>query len=155
MTADDQVKGFAAALRRLGVLFIRVAGRQSESHQTLSKQELMAIGVLGQEGPCRMGEIAEHLGVVQSAVTALVDRLEGQGLASRVRSEADRRVWLVELTPKGQSAFAEEEAVYEGVAREMLRPLSPAEQRTLTDLLARIEDGASLDPGEATPGSRS
>ncbi|GIV58141.1 MAG: hypothetical protein KatS3mg042_1054 [Rhodothermaceae bacterium] len=52
--------------------------------------------------------------------------------------QADRRVWLVELTPEGEQVFAEEDAVYRQVAAAMLAPLDPAERATLAALMDKI-----------------
>lgn len=135
------VAAFARTVRGLGVLFMKVAADQSAAHATLTKQELLTLDVLGVRGPSRMGEVADHLGVGQSAVTPLVDRLEAAGTVRRRRSDTDRRVWLVELTDDGRAVFAAESAAYERVAAEMLAPLEPEERETLVRLLGRIEAG--------------
>ncbi|HLA63927.1 MAG TPA: MarR family transcriptional regulator, partial [Rhodothermales bacterium] len=93
MPSDAHIDAFAHALRRLGSLYARLAGHASAGG-TLTKPELLALGVLGVHGPSRMGEVAAHLAVGQSAVTPVIDRLEGRGLVARRRSEEDRRVWL-------------------------------------------------------------
>jgi len=139
MIDQRQIQAFTQLLRHLGVLFMKVAGQQSTTHATFNKQELMALGVLGIRGACRMGEIAEHLGVGQSAITPLVDRLEKDGVARRLRSREDRRVWLVELTEAGKAVFEAEEKVYQQVATEMLAPLSASERETLIALLERVK----------------
>lgn len=138
MIDQQQLTAFTQALQRLGFLFMRVAGQQSTAHETFSKQELLALGVLGVGGARRMGEIAAHLGVGQSAVTPLVDRLEAQGVVRRRRSEADRRVWIVELTPEGEALVAAEAKIYQQVATEMIRPLSAAERETFIRLMERV-----------------
>ena len=129
----------------MGVLFTQIAGRQSSAHERFSKQELLAVDVLGVRGSCRMGEIAEHLGVVQSAITPLVDRLEDQHIVERVRSREDRRVWLVALTDAGQALYADQEKLYQAIAAEMLAPLDEAERETFIALMSRI--GATVAEG--------
>ena len=138
MATENQVQTFARLLRRMGVLFTQIAGQQSSAHETYSKQELLAVDVLGVRGSCRMGEIAEHLGVVQSAITPLVDRLEDQAVVRRVRSREDRRVWLVELTESGLDLYADQEKLYQAIAAEMLAPLDEVEQEVLITLMSRI-----------------
>ncbi len=136
--SPDQIAVFAGVVRQLGVVFLKAAAEQSAAHAAFSKQELLAIDVLGVRGPSRMGEIASHLGVGQSAVTPLVDRLEAAGAAHRRRSETDRRAWVVELSTAGAAVFADETAAYERVAAAMLTPLSPDERETLVALLGRV-----------------
>ena len=143
MATEHQIETFARLLRQLGVLFAQIAGQQSSAHDTFSKPELLTVDVLGARGSCRMGEIAGHLGVVQSAITPLVDRLESQGIVQRVRSQEDRRVWLVALTDSGQELHADLENVYQAIAVKMLAPLNEAEQETLIALMDRI--GATVN----------
>lgn len=138
MASSPHLQPFVEALQHLGVLFARLASEQSTVHARYSKQELLTIAMLGVQGPCKMGDIATHLGVVQSAITPLVDRLESAQIAERVRSQEDRRVWLVGLTDKGRTLYAEEAQIYEMAAATMLAPLSEAEQQTLVALLTRI-----------------
>ncbi|MCL6611052.1 MAG: MarR family transcriptional regulator [Peptococcaceae bacterium] len=48
--------------------------------------------------------IADYLGVTMAAVSSLVDRMVRGGLITRERSESDRRVVYVCLTPRGRKA---------------------------------------------------
>ena len=142
---DPQVLEFAAVLRRLGVMFARIASQQSSSQDVFSKQELNAIDMLGVQGSSRMGDIAEHLGVVQSAVTQLVDRLEKRGVAERVRGTNDRRVWLVALTKKGDSVYHDLDTFYSMISKRMLEPLAENERTQLVSLLSRVESNLGDD----------
>ena len=135
---DDQTARFAETLRRLSVVFMRVAGEAPAGHAAFGKPDLLALGVLGVRGPSRMGDIARDLGVGQSAVTPVVDRLEAAGAVRRRRSETDRRAWLVELTETGRAAFDADSAAYARVAADMLAPLSPDDRAALIALLDRI-----------------
>lgn len=141
----DQVRSFSTTLRVLSLLFERVAAEGAGAHQALSKQELRAVDVLGVRGPIRMGALADDLGVGQSAVTPLIDRLEAAGTVARRQSEADRRVWHVALTEAGKEVFAAERQAYERVAAAMLAPLPEADREALLGLLARVEDAVVAD----------
>ena len=148
MPSDAHIDQFAHALRRLGSLYTRLAGHASTGGD-LTKPELMALSVLGVHGPSRMGEMAAHLAVGQSAVTPVIDRLEGRGLVARRRSDTDRRAWLVTLTPSGEAAFAEDTELYRRVAAAMLDPLDEAEQAQLLQLLAKVD--AAVPVGGTAP----
>ena len=76
-------------------------------------------------------------GVHEGIVTGLVDRLESKGLVRRTASDEDRRVKVIELTPKGarlRAAFMERMAA----PPEGLERLSVREQQTLVRILARL-----------------
>ena len=143
------VSSLATIVRGLGLLFVKAAATQSSSHATLTKQDLLALDVLGVRGPSRMGEMADYLGVGQSAVTPVVDRLEARGIVRRRRSDADRRAWLAELTEAGREVFAAESAAYEHLAAEMLAPLQPDERHALVGLLERVRAASAAPAGTA------
>ncbi len=136
--AAKQIDAFSQALQHWAMRYMRVVGQQSSAHDAFSKQELLALNVLDVRGPSRMGELAAHLGVGQSAVTPLVDRLEEGGMVRRRRSDTDRRVWLVELTAEGAQTVAAENDVFRRMAEEMLGALSKEERTTLIALFERI-----------------
>ena len=138
MANRSQVKALADSIRRLGFLYANTVSNCQETEHQLSKQEMLAIDVLGMRGACRMGEIATHLSVGQSAITPLIDRLEEKQLVRRIRSKSDRRVWLVELDQEGLATYKMLEKIYETVAKKMLAPLSSEESDTLASLLQRV-----------------
>jgi DNA-binding MarR family transcriptional regulator len=86
--------------------------------------------------PRTMSEIAGYLHCDNSNVTGIVDGLEARGLAERTPSPDDRRVKLIALTAEGRRLRTR-------LMREARKPpawlkqLSPADQRTLRDLLKR------------------
>jgi DNA-binding MarR family transcriptional regulator len=78
--------------------------RKGES--SLDPAHLGALAML-LEGPCNLSELAEYQGVSLPTMSGSISRLESRGWVRRERSTADRRVVLIELTPKGQKRFAE------------------------------------------------
>jgi DNA-binding MarR family transcriptional regulator len=87
--------------------------------------------------PMPMGQLAETLACDASNVTGLVDRLESRGLVRRCPSAEDRRVKVLDLTPKGARLRAVlVERMTDPPAT--LRRLSVQEQRTLVRILARL-----------------
>jgi DNA-binding MarR family transcriptional regulator len=91
------------------------------------------------EQPQTMGRMAELLRCDPSNVTGIVDALEDRDLAERKPSAADRRVKVVGLTAAGKKLRARAvEEMYKPPA--WIEDLSPADQRTLRDILRRVGD---------------
>src|SRR5580693_3216076 len=67
----------------------------------LSPAQCHVLHLIGPGRPIPMGQLADTLACDASNVTGLVDRLESRGLVRRHPSEADRRVRVLDLTPKG------------------------------------------------------
>jgi MarR family transcriptional regulator for hemolysin len=85
-------------------------------------------------------QLAEALCIEGPTLTHHLDRLAGEGLIERVRSQSDRRVSCVELTPAGRTHLDRVEAFAEVQDKEFRSWLSPDEAATLTTLLARIRN---------------
>jgi DNA-binding MarR family transcriptional regulator len=73
----------------------------------LGTTESQALSYLAVHGSSGQSELARDLGLTSSALTALVDRLERQGVAERVRHPRDRRRTIVSLTERGRSMVVE------------------------------------------------
>jgi DNA-binding MarR family transcriptional regulator len=65
----------------------------------VNRTDFRCLQMLGQFGPMTAGQLAEASGLTTGAVTSVIDRLERDGFARRVRDETDRRRVFVELTP--------------------------------------------------------
>jgi DNA-binding MarR family transcriptional regulator len=88
-------------------------------------------------GPLRMREMADLLVCDASYITAVVDRLEETGLASRRPSETDRRVKQIELTPKGIRVAKQITTLMTDPPAELTK-LTAHERATLKTILERI-----------------
>jgi DNA-binding MarR family transcriptional regulator len=71
----------------------------------VSDIELITLSELWYHGARTPSALAERIGLTSPSVTALVDRLEHAGLASRRRHPVDRRSVLVELTTTGAATL--------------------------------------------------
>jgi DNA-binding MarR family transcriptional regulator len=83
-------------------------------------------------------EMARQLNMDAGAVTRMVDRVVAKGLVERVRSESDRRVVHLRLTPAGETAAAEVPHVLAAVNNDFLRGFSESEWKQLQKLLSRM-----------------
>jgi Transcriptional regulators len=59
----------------------------------------MVIGVLEHEGEMKITELGSKLGLSNSTVSGIVDRLEKQTIVERIRSNEDKRIVYVRLQP--------------------------------------------------------
>ncbi|MEV7941288.1 MULTISPECIES: MarR family winged helix-turn-helix transcriptional regulator [unclassified Kitasatospora] len=103
-TPEEGLQEVAAALNELATGLVRhlLSDRQGMSLTTVA-----ALGRLEREGPIRLTALAAAEGIAQPSMTALVQRLERQGLASRMADPEDGRVCLVAITDAGHELLAE------------------------------------------------
>ena len=104
---------------------------------TLPRFDLMAQLERHHDG-LKMNELSRMLMVTGGNVTTIVDQLEHEGLVERLEG-ADRRAWLVRLTPAGRKSFAEMARAHEDWVVELLAGLSRPEQEDLLELLAKVK----------------
>lgn len=88
--------------------------------------------------PLPLSRLAEHSHCVRSNMTQLVDRLEADGLVSRISDPADRRVRRVVLTPAGKKAWTAGKRIIETHEAEVAEALGPTDAVALTQALQRL-----------------
>jgi MarR family transcriptional regulator, transcriptional regulator for hemolysin len=93
-------------------------------------------------------ELAEAVGIREATLSHHLNAMEGQGLITRRRDPANRRVHLVELTEAGEAAFGRLRGAATSFDQRLLGGLSAAETAQLAQLLDRL--AANL--GERPPG---
>jgi DNA-binding MarR family transcriptional regulator len=100
-----------------------------------------------------VAELARHCSLDAGAMTRTLDRLEAKGLCKRVRSETDRRVVNLELTPAGTQAASEIPEILSGVQNAHLAGFSAEEFETLREYLRRMLNNAQAIAArtDATP----
>ncbi len=73
----------------------------------INRTDARCLDILDQHGSMSAGDLAEASRLTTGAITAVIDRLERAGLASRVPDPKDRRRVLVEPTPEAYAAALE------------------------------------------------
>ena len=87
------ISGLDAALKPHGITFARF--------------EVLRLISFSREGRLALSRIGERLMVHPTSVTNAIDRLEAQGLVSRVPDDTDRRRTWATLTPDGERVVDE------------------------------------------------
>ncbi len=82
----------------------------------------MVVGVLIHNENVKISDLSEKLGLSNSTVSGIVDRMEKHGIIERIRSEEDRRVVHVNVTSefrkKAESHFNDVEKKLEDILSE-------------------------------------
>src|SRR3954471_20091039 len=96
------------SLQRTASLLIQALGRELKGHD-LTPAQYNTLRILRGAGPDALtcGEIGERLVSPGPDVTRLLDRMEQQGLVTRLRDVEDRRVVRARITEKGLDLLEE------------------------------------------------
>jgi DNA-binding MarR family transcriptional regulator len=82
--------------------------------------------------------LAEWMALYRTTISALVFRLEEQGLIERAVNGADRRARVLRLTRAGRALHDRMRGKTEAAQERILSILAPAERRAFIDMLARV-----------------
>ncbi|MGE5624833.1 MAG: MarR family winged helix-turn-helix transcriptional regulator [Bacillota bacterium] len=74
---------------------------------SMQYQTLLAIRISEEPEGMSMNALASHLGIRHNSAVGLINRLEVNGHVKRVRSQRDRRVAHLQITPTGEECLRE------------------------------------------------
>lgn len=92
--------------------------------------------------PGTAAALARDCHVDAGGLTRLLDRLQAKGLCRRERSQQDRRVVQIALTPEGRAAAEQLPVILAGVQQQLLQGFGAQEEAQLRDYLARLHANA-------------
>jgi MarR family transcriptional regulator for hemolysin len=90
-------------------------------------------------------ELAAAVGIQDATLTHHLNGMEAEGLLTRRRDPANRRVHLVELTEAGDAAFRRLRTVAQHYDTRLRTGFSDADLDTLRGLLARLRDNVTAE----------
>ncbi|MVW62114.1 MarR family transcriptional regulator [Massilia sp. NEAU-DD11] len=101
---------------------------------TLPRFDLMAQLERHPDG-LRMGELSKRMMVTGGNVTGIAGQLEREELVLRVPDPQDGRAFVLKLTPRGRTAFAQMAAVHQGWVADLFGDVSPDDKARMIALL--------------------
>lgn len=116
----------------------RLTKDEARKHD-LTGPQLSVIKLLAGIGDLSLTELSATMQTQNSTVTGIIDRMEAAGLVRRVRSEQDRRVVMIRLTPQGRALSRSVPIEPMAAFRRALEVLTPTEQKTLLKIFSKLE----------------
>ncbi len=94
--------------------------------------------VVAVAGPLEPARVARLAGVTRASISAVLNTLERDGFATRVRKSGDRRVVTIELTEKGRDAVVEGYRRQHEIEKAWLGSLSETQLQRLNATLRKL-----------------
>ncbi|MCG8573138.1 MAG: MarR family transcriptional regulator [Spirochaetes bacterium] len=101
----------------------------------LSLPHMHAIEILGTNGPLKMKELAEKIGITTGTLTVTIDKLEKKGIVSRKSNPADRRSFVIELTQQGKEIQQEHSQYHLQLTAECTADFTESEKEQFFSLI--------------------
>ena len=127
--ADKQafVQQFREVQVKFSRLYTRILGKMD-----LTLPQYALLNLVALSGRMPMSEASRKLHISKPAVTKLVDRLERTQLLKRNPHAKDRRIYLLQIQPKGHKVVqAIRAAIIDEVLLKALEPFESADKQTL------------------------
>jgi DNA-binding MarR family transcriptional regulator len=105
----------------------------------LSMTARTTLSRLADDGPARISDLARREGVTQPAMSGLINRLDGLGLARREADPADGRAALAVITDQGRDFMAERRRLRAEVLAHQVGALAEDDRRALLAALPALE----------------
>ena len=112
----------------------------TEEFQDISNNDMHIIEAIGLHEKKNMSTVAKALSVTIGTLTIAINSLVKKGYVDRVRSEQDRRVVYISLTPKGEKAYKHHEEFHRQMILATIEGLSEEETRILVKVLSNLND---------------
>ena len=108
-------------------------------YKDISVNDMHVIEAIGMKEPRNMSAVSRDLSVTVGTLTTAVNSLVKKGYVKRVRSEEDRRVVLISLTPKGEKAYDHHKGFHDKMVLAVLQDLNAQETESLTRALLKLQ----------------
>lgn len=147
----NQEARLAEAVERLIAVVIRQRSAiPGPEPRQLTTTQALALLTLADEGPLRLGVLADRVATTDATASRTVDVLQRAGFVRRVPDPADGRGISVEPTAEGRREVARRRRRMAAMVGELLKGLRPTEQRRFVDLLDDLNEllvAAEREPG--------
>lgn len=134
-----------AVLKLFRVIFQSVNRHSHEVERKagIGGAQLWALAEISGRPRITVTELAKAMSIHQSTASNLLEKLESQHYIARNRSDEDRRVVLLTLTPQGEEVLSKAPLPYRGVLSDALLKLDEPGlallQASLEQLVAQLE----------------
>src|ERR1700749_1153570 len=102
--------------------------------------------------PGNQRELAEAVGIREATLTHHLNAMDADGLITRTRDAANRRIQVVTLTDKGDDAFKSLAAAAIAFDAKLRAGLADSDLATLETLLTRLSAHVAAPAGDAPAG---
>lgn len=141
MDRERNVEHLDSFLRLMPVFLKRLAESfhaQDDPGRRFTHAQFRVLMLASSRDHWRMSDLAHRMALSPGSLTLMMDRLIEDGLISRGRSQADRRVVIVSITDRGRDMLAERRRGLHSAAADLIARLPGAEQAELMEALGTV-----------------
>ena len=104
----------------------------------LTSVQYAALNMIQEVPGIDQASLSNMIAFDKTTIVKVLDRLVDKGLITRTRSETDRRINHLHVTPKGTGLLKEIHPMLDRSDKRILAPLSEVDQRKFMEMLSRL-----------------
>lgn len=112
----------------------------TEEFKDITNNDMHIIEAIGLGDGNNMSTIARKLNITVGSLTTSMNSIVNKKYAVRIRSESDRRVVYIKLTPKGEKAYHRHQEFHEKMVEAVVAHLSEQEIDVLGKALKNLRE---------------
>ena len=112
----------------------------TEEFKDISNNDMHIIEAIGKDEPKNMSTVAKAMGVTVGTLTIAINALVKKTYVIRERSEKDRRVVLISLTKKGETAFDHHKNFHDEMVKATVAGLNEDDKDVLVKALSNLSN---------------
>jgi DNA-binding MarR family transcriptional regulator len=136
-----QISALRNAIDKLTRRF-KIAEAAGAEGPKLNPIDLQTMFFVADQPDCTATEVAQHLGVAATTMSAVADRLVRYGLITRERVSSNRRIVSLTLSEEGRRRVEAAVQTQHDHCRAMLSALEPQERPGFLAAIAKIADSS-------------
>lgn len=117
-----------------------VKERDKVSVEGIALPGLLILTKIVRDGEQKLGDLAEQLDLTSGAITALCDKLEEKGFATRRRAEEDRRTVFLDITDQGRELLVRNRNISQRAITHLFGEFTESELEAQIGFYKRISD---------------
>lgn len=131
-------------IERLNQLLTEFYDKMSSWEQSVVKEtgytlaQVHTIEVLGVQGPLRMKELADKLGITTGTLTVQIEKLVKANLIERCAHPTDRRAIVVTLTEAGQVIHIKHNQLHLDLVNDLTMHIDPEHEEILVSCIEKM-----------------
>ena len=131
-------------IERLNQLLTEFYDKMSSWEQSVVKEtgytlaQVHTIEVLGVQGPLRMKELADKLGITTGTLTVQIEKLVKANLIERCAHPTDRRAIVVTLTELGQAIHVKHNQLHLDLVNDLTMHIEPEHEDILISCIEKM-----------------
>jgi len=138
-SSAGKLTGLILALQRATHATLRLLSARL-ADENLTPSEINALANLADGRVRSVGEVAALTGTKPTTLTSVLDRLSGRGYLSRELDPADRRSFLIHLSPEGERVSHLARAAIESIEESATSSLAQADVAGFMKVLRAFEE---------------